>query len=181
MYSSLETEPLIYDLKGVDMTTPLYSEKVRSNKTSLLFVILALIFFALFTWRYSIVGFRFVPGLYAFLGLFFSFYVINYRILKITITDQTLHLKFGLVGWRTDINNIALCIVYDPPFWIKYGGAGVHFAMVEGEYKAFYNFLEYPRLLIKFHQKQGLVQALVFTTREPDRISEILEKRSAAA
>lgn len=160
------------------MSNPLYSEKIRSNKTSLLFGILAVIFFALFAWRYSVVGLRFVPGLYAFFGLFFCFYVINYRVLKITITDQTLQLKFGLVGWRTNIKNIALSISYDPPSWIKYGGAGVHFSTVDGEYMAFYNFLEYPRLLIKFHQKQGLVQALVFTTREPDRILEILEKRS---
>lgn len=60
-------------------------------------------------------GFRFVPGLYAFLGLFFYVYVINYRELKITMTDQTLQLKFGLIGWRTDINNIALSISYILP------------------------------------------------------------------
>jgi len=93
----------------------LYSEKIRSNKTSLLFGILAVIFFALFAWRYSVVGFRFVPGLYAFLGLFFYVYVINYCELKITMTDQTLQLKFGLIGWRTDINNIALSISYILP------------------------------------------------------------------
>lgn len=162
------------------MSNPQYSEKVRSNKTSLLFVILALIFSALFAWRYSVVGLRFVPGLYAFLGLFFCIYVINYRVLIITITDQTLQLKFGLIGWRTDIRNIAHGINYDPPFWIKYGGAGVHFAMVEGTYHAFYNYLEFPRVLIKFHHKQGLVQALVFTTKEPDRVLEILKKRSSA-
>ena len=162
------------------MSKLLYSEKIRSNKTSLLFGILALIFFALFAWRYSVVGLRFVPGLYAFFGLFFCVYFINYRGLHITITDQTLQLKFGVIGWRTDIKNIAHSISYDPPFWIKYGGAGVHFATVDGEYMAFYNFLEYPRILIKFHQKQGIVQALVFTTREPDRILEILGKRSSA-
>ncbi|RLE00847.1 MAG: hypothetical protein DRJ13_07860 [Bacteroidetes bacterium] len=97
------------------MFSLLYSEKIRSNKTSLLFGILAVIFFALFAWRYSVVGFRFVPGLYAFLGLFFYVYVINYRELKITMTDQTLQLKFGLIGWRTDINNIALSISYILP------------------------------------------------------------------
>ena len=97
------------------MFSLLYSEKIRSNKTSLLFGILAVIFFALFAWRYSVVGFRFVPGLYAFLGLFFYVYVINYCELKITMTDQTLQLKFGLIGWRTDINNIALSISYILP------------------------------------------------------------------
>ena len=163
------------------MANVLHSEKVRSNKTSQLFLILAIIFFTLFGWRLSVVGFRFVPGLSAFLGLFFILYVINYRVLKITITDQTLILKFGLISWRTEIKNVKLSMSYDPPFWIKFGGAGVHFAMVDGDYKAFYNFLEYPRVLIGFHKKQGWVQSLVFTTRQPDKILEILETRSLTA
>jgi len=163
------------------MSNHFYSERIKSNITTLLFVILALIFFALFAWRFSVVGFKFTPGLFAFLCLMFCFYVINYRVLEIRITDQELGLKFGLIRWRTDIENIEFSIQYDPPFWIKYGGAGVHFASVEKKYMAFYNFLEYPRILIKFHQKQGLVQALVFTTRQPDQILEILAKRSTAA
>jgi len=163
------------------MANLIYSEKITSTKTSLLFVILAMIFFALFGWRYSAVGFQFIPGLYAFLGLFFCFYVINFRELEISITDQTLQLKFGVIAWRSNIENIKSIIRYDPPFWIKYGGAGVHFAMVDGDYKAFYNFLEYPRVMIGFHQKQGWVQSLVFTTRQPDKILEILETRSLRA
>jgi len=159
------------------MPNTLYSEKIRSNITTFLFAFLGLFFFTLFVWRYSVVGLRFSPGLFGFLGLFFFFYVINYRVLHITITDLTLQLDFGRVHWRTDLENIAKITLYDPPFWIKYGGAGVHFAAVEGEYKAFFNFLEYPRLLVRFNQKQGLVQALVFTTCQPDQILEILEKR----
>jgi len=163
------------------MANILYSEKIRSTKTSLLFVILAMIFFALFGWRYSVVGLRFIPALYAFLGLVFCFYVINFRELEILITDQILQLKFGVIVWISNIDNIKTSIRYDPPFWIKYGGAGVHFAMVDGDYKAFYNFLEYPRVMIGFHQKQGWVQSLVFTTQQPDKIQKILETRSLTA
>ena len=163
------------------MVNVLYNEKVRSSKTSLLFVILALVFFALFGWRFSVVGLRFFPGLHAFLGLVFCFYVINFRELEISITGQILQLRFGVIGWSSNIENIKSSVLYDPPFWIKYGGAGVHFAMVDDDYKAFYNFLEYPRVLIGFHQKQGWVQSLVFTTRQPDKILEILEKRSHTA
>lgn len=162
------------------MPKAIFRERIKSNLTTTLFVILGLIFFGLFAWRYSIVGFRFLPALFGFLGLFFFFYVINFRVLRITITDQTLRLKFGLVQWRMDLENIEHCKLYDPPFWIRYGGAGVHFSMVEGAYKAFFNFLEYPRILVRFHEKRGLVQELVFTTRQPDRILEILEERSSA-
>ncbi len=163
------------------MENILYSEKVRSMKTSLLFVILAIIFFALSGWRFSVVGFRLVPGLYLFLGLVFLFYVINYRELEISITEQRLHLKYGVLGWSTKIENIKSCVIYDPPVWIKYGGAGVHFAMIDGQYHAFYNLLEYPRVLIGFHQKQGWVQSLVFTTQQPEKILEILDKRRLTA
>ena len=163
------------------MVNVLYNEKVRSNKTSLLFVLLAMIFFALFGWRFSVVGFRFIPGLYVFIGLVFCFYVINFRELEISITDQKLQLKFGVIAWSSNIENIKSIIRYDPPFWIKYGGAGVHFAMVDGDYKAFYNFLEYPRVMVGFHQKQGWVQSLVFTTRQPDKILQIMEDRSLTA
>lgn len=158
----------------------LYSEKIRSKTTSLLFLFLALIFIALFAWRFSIVGFRFVPGLYAFFGLFFCCYLLNFQVLTISITEQTLQLNFGLIHWRTDMENIADCVLYDPPFWIKYGGAGVHFSMVDGEYMAFYNFLEFPRIKVVFKQKRGWVRALVFTTRQPDQVLEILNNRSAA-
>lgn len=158
------------------MEEVIYNEEIRSNKTDLLFVVLALIFFALGAWRLSIVGFRFVPGLFIFLGLMFTFYVINFRVLKITITDQGIRLKFGLIPWITNFSNIQECMLDDAPIIIKYGGAGVHFAFVRGEYRAFYNFLEYPRVLIRFKEKQGLVQALVFTTRQPDQVLETIQE-----
>lgn len=158
------------------MANLLYSEKIRSNKTSLLFVILALIFFALFAWRVSVVGLKFAPLLFVFLGLFFTLYIVNYRILEISITDQDLQLKFGLVRWRTDLSNIQACLLDDSTAIIKYGGAGVHFAFIRGEYRAFYNFLEYPRMLIRFKKKQGLVRALVFTTQQPDQVLDIIQE-----
>ena len=158
------------------MAEILYSEDIRSNKTDLLFVVLALVFYALGAWRLSVVGFRFIPGLFLFLGLLFTFYIINFRVLRIMITDQALHLKFGLIPWKTKISNIQECSLDDAPIIIKYGGAGVHFAFVKGEYRAFYNFLEYPRILIRFDKKQGLVQALVFNTTQPEQVLNIIQE-----
>jgi hypothetical protein len=154
-----------------------YCEKIRSNTTSLLFVFLALTFFALGAWRVLAVGLRFTPLLFVSLGLFFTFYIVNYRTLEISIFDDALELKFGLVRWRTELHNIQACIIENSPLVIKYGGAGVHFAFVEGEYRAYFNFLEYPRVLLRFYKKQGLVQALVFTTRHPDQVLKILQEQ----
>jgi len=159
------------------MTECHYCEKIRSNTTSLLFVFLALIFTTLGAWRVSAVGLRFAPLLLVCLGLFFTFYVVNYRDLEISIFDTALMLKFGLVRWRTELSNIQTCALENSPAVIKFGGAGVHFAFVEGEYRAFFNFLEYPRVLLRFHKKQGWVQALVFTTRHPDQVLKIIQER----
>jgi len=122
-------------------------------------------------------GFRFFPGLFAFLGMFFALYVLNFRILNITITATHLILKFGIISWKTSLDNIRECRLDDSPPLIKYGGAGVHFAFVKGMYRAFFNFLEYPRVLVVFFKKQGPVQGLVFTTHQPDRVMEILQSR----
>jgi hypothetical protein len=156
------------------MREPIYAEVLRSNITTWLFAGLALLFLTLFGWRVRVVGWKFVPGLFLFLGLFFVFYVINYRTLRIAIYDDTLQLTFGLVRWRIALENIQSCVQYDPPWWIKYGGAGVHFAQVQGVYQAFFNFLEGPRVLVMFKEKQGLVQALCFSTWKPDRVGELL-------
>jgi hypothetical protein len=162
------------------MADQIYQEKVQSLKTSLLFTLLALVFSALFAWRVTAVGLRGFPILCLVLALFFFSYVLNYQTLKITITEDIVLLRFGLIRWKTSLKNIQTCKMDDSPNLIKYGGAGVHFAFVKGEYRAFFNFLEHPRILITFHHKQGLVQGLVFTTRQPEQVMDIICSRLEA-
>jgi hypothetical protein len=154
-----------------------YTEKITSSGTSLLFLFLSVLFFLLFGLSISSMGFRFFPGLFAFLGAFFALYVLNYRVLKITITASQLILKFGIISWKTSLDNIRECRLDDSPALIKFGGAGVHFAFVKGMYRIFFNFLEYPRVLVSFIKKQGPVQGLVFSTRQPGQILDILKSR----
>ena len=72
------------------------------------------------------------------------------------------------------LENIQSCELDDSPNIIKYGGAGVHFSFVKRIYRAYFNFLEHPRVLITFINKQGPVQALVFTTRQPAEVINII-------
>ncbi len=154
-----------------------YTEQIKSSGTSLLFLFLSILFFLLFSWRISAVGLRLFSGLFAFLGFFFLFYVFNFRTLEIGINSTQLNLKFGLIFWKTSLENIRKARLDDSPAIIKYGGAGVHFAYVKGMYRAFFNFLEYSRVLVSFKVKQGLVQELVFTTRQPDQVLTFINKR----
>ena len=56
----------------------------------------------------------------------------------------------------------------------------MHFAMVKGTYRAFFNVLEGPRVIVIFKEKQGPVQALSFSTRQPDRVLDLLNERIPA-
>ena len=159
------------------MTDKIYFEELRSTKTSLLFQGLMLLFLGLFAWRVEVVGFRAGPIIFLSLAFFFAFYVLNYRTLKIRIDNEMIYLKFGLVRWRTRLSNVARCGLDDSSLLIKYGGAGVHFAFTKGKYRAFYNFLEGPRVLVSFYQKQGWVQELVFSTRNPDQVLDLIRER----
>ena len=157
-----------------------YYEEVGSPKTSLLFMFLSAVFSGFFIWRITILGYKEnIPfsTVLLFFSIFFFLYVLNYWTLKITNTDEILQLNFGLIRWRTDLNNVKAIGLDDSPTLIKYGGAGVHFAFVKGIYRAFFNFLEFPRVLITFREKQGLVQALVFTTRNPDKVIGLIQQR----
>ncbi|MCJ7715288.1 MAG: hypothetical protein MUO54_02040 [Anaerolineales bacterium] len=135
------------------------------------------IFTALFAWRGTAVSFQTFPIVCLCVAVFFFLYVLNFRILKITITEENVLLKFGIIRWRTKLKNIRSIKLDESPAVIKYGGAGVHFAFMKGNYRAFFNFLEYPRLHIAFHQKRGPVQGLVFTTRNPDEVLRIIQSR----
>lgn len=159
------------------MVTEYYNEDVRSFKTTLLFIALANIFLGIFIWRVLAVGFSAFPSICLFFSIFFGLYVLNYRTLKIKITDQTLSLKFGVVRWRISLDNIKISSFDESPVWIKFGGAGVHFAFVNQQYRAFFNFLEYPKVLITFKEKQGPVQGLVFTTKKPDDVLKFIQER----
>lgn len=158
------------------MDEAFYFEKIRSNLTTVLFLDLFLIFLFLSGWRFGVVGWKFTPILFLVLSGFFLFYVFNYRTLKVQITEETLILRFGLVRWRTPLSNIQSCALDESPWWIKYGGAGVHFVLAKGIYRAYFNFLEGPRILVVFKEKQGLVQALSFSTRQPEVVLELLGK-----
>jgi hypothetical protein len=148
----------------------LYTEKIRSSGTTGLFVLLGSLFWVIFFWRFLGVGFRGIQLVYLFLGILFSFYVVNYRTLIIGVSPENLLLKFGLIKWRTPLNNIDDVSLDDSPPLIKYGGAGVHFAFVKGIYRAFFNFLEYPRVVVALKRKQGPVQDISFSTRRPEEL-----------
>lgn len=158
----------------------LYDEEISSYRTSALFFALALIFFLLMFWRTNIAGFDFWSGLFIFLTLVFLFYTINYWILHIQINLRFIKLRFGVFTWRVLLDNIARCSLDEIPGLMKYGGAGIHFMVVGSRYRASFNFLEYPRVVIQLKRKKGLVQDISFSTRNPQQVLHLIQARLQA-
>ena len=156
------------------MNHPIYEEKLTSRITTALFLALQLLFLALGILRWVVEGWDVFSILFLCLSALFLFYVVNYRVLVIRITKTDLVLKFGIISWKLPLEDLGPCRLDDAPALIRYGGAGIHFARVRSQYRAFFNFLEYPRLLIDFRKKRGLVDAIVLSTKQPDTIMHLL-------
>ena len=148
----------------------IYEEKVTSPRTELLFVVLAILFFLLFIWRAN-TGLDALAIVLCCVFCMFLFYSVNYRTLIIRLSSECLKLKFGIFTWRVHLDNIDECLHDDNiPTLMRLGGAGIHFMMVRKRYRASFNFLEHPRVVISFKRKAGLVRDISFSTRQPNDV-----------
>ena len=154
-----------------------YQERLTSPRTTVLFLVLMLLFGRLFAWRVRLSGFDAWSVTILCLAAIFLFYTLNYRVLVILITPQTLRLKFGIFTWTEKLGNIASCALDQLPWFLQYGGAGIHFMTAHGRYRASFNFLEYPRLVLALKRKRGLVCDLSFSTRHPDKVIQLIHDR----
>lgn len=157
-------------------TNILYNEKLSSRRTEILFIALTLLFLLLFVWCVTGRGLDFIASIFLFFCVVFLFYSLNYRTLIIRLTAESLILTFGIFGWSIPLSNIdAIQPDDDLPALMKYGGAGIHFMTVRKRYRASFNFLEYPRVVIGLKRKAGLVRDVSFSTRQPEEIIRLID------
>jgi hypothetical protein len=152
-----------------------YSEVLSSTRTEALFVVLTLLFAGLLAWRRAARGLDLLAIVLLCAALFFLFYALNYRTLRIQLTAETLTLSFGLFRWTVPLNTVERCHRDDVSLW-RIGGAGIHFTWIEGRYRVMFNFLEYPRLVVALTEKKGPVWDVVFSTRRPEEIQRFLDE-----
>lgn len=153
-----------------------YGERVTSNRTEVLFLAITIIFFLLLIWRVNVVRLDFLAVLFFCLFCIFLFYSLNYRNLIIRLTDEALKLTFGLFTWTVPLDNIEACCQDDIPILMRMGGAGIHFMIIRKRYRVSFNFLEYPRCVIAFTRKVGLVRDISFSTHQPDEVLRLIRE-----
>jgi len=158
----------------------LYHERITSNKTEALFLGLTILFFGLLCSRVKDGDLDALAVVFFLFFGVFLFYSVNYRTLTIRITSEALMLTFGIFTWTVAVGNIETCALDDVPIFMRMGGAGIHFMMIRKRYRASFNFLEYPRVVIAFKRKAGPVRDISFSTRRPDDVLRILQETIAA-
>jgi hypothetical protein len=157
--------------QSTDQTNNLiYTESISSNKTEALFLVLMMLSLLLLIWRVTSDGLDILAVAFTCLFILFLFYSLNYRTLLIQLSPDTLKLTFGIFTWTIPVDNIQECSLDVLPVIMKYGGAGIHFMFIRKMYRASFNFLEFPRVVIAFKRKVGLVQDISFSTRRPDEV-----------
>jgi hypothetical protein len=159
-------------------TDPVFQETLSSKRTEALFVALTALFLLLYAWRIRASGAGFLSAVFLFFCVFFLFYAINYRTLRIHLTPERFKLKFGIFTWTVPLENIESCTRDDLPL-TRIGGAGIHFTSIRRRYRVMFNFLEYPRLVLALKKKQGPVRDVVFSTRRPEEFERLINEAVA--
>lgn len=153
----------------------LYHERIASNKTEALFLALTTLFLALLAWRVSVAAWDALAVVFLIFFIIFLFYSVNYRTLIVCLDSENLKLKFGIFTWTVPLSNIETCALDDVPVFMRLGGAGIHFMFIRKRYRASFNFLEYPRVVIAFKRNVGPVRDISFSTQRPDEIQQLIQ------
>ncbi|MGD2156715.1 MAG: hypothetical protein PVG14_09320 [Anaerolineales bacterium] len=159
----------------------IYEERVSSNWTEALFVSLTILFLGLLIWLIKTGSSDFPRAASFVLFTIFLFYSLNYRILIIRLTPESLKLKFGIFTRTIPLENIGECRHDDDLSKLMwYGGAGIHFMMIRKRYRASFNFLEHPRVVIALKRRAAIVRDISFSTRYPDEVIRLLRTATSA-
>ena len=158
----------------------IYDERVSSKRTAVLFIALTILFVLLFIWRVNAGRLGILAVVFLCLSGVFLFYSVNYRTLIIRLTAESLKLKFGIFTWTVPLDNIGECRLDEIPVFMRMGGAGIHFMMIRNRYRASFNFLEHPRVVIAFKRKVGPVRDISFSTRRPEDLIRLIQEAVSA-
>ena len=157
-----------------------YTERISSTRTEALFLALTVLFALLSVRRVKAKRRDILSTTFCCFFAIFLFYSVNYRTLIIRLTPEALKLKFGIFTWVVPLANIEECHLDELPAAIRLGGAGIHFMSIGGRYRASYNFLEHPRIVIALKRQAGPVRDISFSTRRPDDVLRLIREAVSA-
>lgn len=159
----------------------LFDERVTSRRTEAIFLMLTILFLLLLIWRAAAGRLDALAWVFLCLSGLFLFCSVNYRTLIIRLTWRSLRLTFGIFTWNVPLDNVAECGLDEIPLLMRMGGAGIHFMSIHKRYRASFNLLEYPRVVIAFKRKVGPVRDISFSTRRPEDVLRLIREAVSAS
>lgn len=155
-----------------------YTEKVFSKWMFLILGSITVIFS--FIGAYEImIGWQWTEPLpvwfWPVMALFFLVITINYFRLTIKIDHERLTVGYGVSKSKISWDNIEDCYL-DETSSLWYGGWGSRLGRVDGKWRAVYNVIGGPRVVVSL--KEGWIREVAFSTKDPEEVMEKIEYHS---
>ncbi len=154
-----------------------YQETVFSKVTTSVLGAVTLALLSLWVYQVAVAPIGTDPApntFYLLLAVFFAAMTFNFRKLVIKISGEGIKVGFGVFKKSVPWKNIEDCYI-DETSAIRYGGWGVRFSRVKGNWRRVYNVFGGPRVVIRL--KTGFFRELAFSTRNPEKVVEKVKER----
>jgi hypothetical protein len=152
----------------------IYEEKIFAKLTGGLLGAMAVLMLIIMAYLFlveSIDDDPFLFPMFIIMFLVFLLLALNSGILSIKIDYQKITVGFGVFKKRIPWENIEESSI-DETSAIKYGGAGIRTARVNGEWVQVFNVVGGPRVVLKL--KVGRYKKFVFSTKNPEEVINVI-------
>lgn len=114
------------------------------------------------------------PWFFLLIGLFFLGMALNFRTLRIELSQQAVMVGYGIAKRTIPWEVIERCY-RDNVSNLRYGGWGIRIGRVQGKWRLVYNTPGAPRVVLALNR--GWFPEFVFSTRHPDEVLKIIQER----
>jgi hypothetical protein len=153
-----------------------YEEKIFQKGLTAIFIVITLIFFALWIYQAFIgpVGTNPAPNIiFLLMFLVFAFIAATFNTLAIEITSEFISVGYGIFRRQISWEKIEDCYPDDASAVI-YGGWGIRFGRFKGKWRLIYDTVGSPRVVLLL--TEGRFREFVFSTKNPHEVIELVKE-----
>jgi len=107
-------------------------------------------------------------------GIVMLFLALNFGILSIKISPQSVVLRYGIIKNEIKLDDVEDCH-HDSRLGIRYGGWGLRAIRSRGKWVKGYILVRVPKIILSL--KEGKFKEVAISTRNPDKILQIIKEQ----
>lgn len=154
-----------------------YEEKIFSKWITGILTIVTIVFLIVLVHQILVGQIGVHPTLNWFFLLIFLLFLgltINFSMLGIKITTQSIFVSYGIFKHAVLLENAEDCYL-DEASSMRYGGWGIRLGRVNGKWRLVYNVIGGPRIVLSL--KKGRFREFVFSTKNPEELMRVVKQR----